>query len=299
MIVLRNSTPLLISYPRVDVGVPFLRPPTSASVRSSTASSAWPDETTGWLPAVVDNLNQSVASTSDEGAVDLYLVDATAVVVGRTYLLVDVDASFVVTVEAKDGNRIFLGEPLRRAVSEDARLVGWAVSASLTLTQTSAVGSAIVQWQAVIGGVSVSWTETLRIARRLPVIPLTSSELVRAYPEVKSLHARQDDTLEQLISAAWEHVLLPRILRRGFYPEDIVNPDVLRPLLAIACMLHVSRQSRQVDAAYGQRWQDEFERLFDNTIASIDWHVEPQTSPTIPLVPSVTERAQRFTRLVR
>lgn len=298
MIVLRNSTPVIVSTPRVDVGAPLLRLPTSASVRVSTASTPWPDEVTGWTSATIDSLDEAVLSPADEGGRDLFL-DAADVVVGRSYLVVDTDATFVVSIEAKDAGRVYLAEPLRRPVSDAARLRGWTVAATLTTAQTADVGPAIAQFRCTLGDAAVSWTEAFRVARRLPVVPLTSSQLVQAYPEIKSLHSRQDSTLEQTIASAWEHVLLPRILRRDVYPEDIVNPDALRPLLAIACMLHVTRQARQLDVAVAAMWQSEFDRLLENTLARIDWHVEPQDTPTIPLVPSQEQRAQRFTRLVR
>jgi hypothetical protein len=298
VIVLRNSTTSLISYPRVDAGTMPLLAPTAASVRIATGSTAWPDETTGYTSAAVDTLDIAITSPSDDGAADVYVGSAASVVVGRDYLLVDEDAAHVVTVEAKDGSRVFLAGPLPRAVSDSARLVGWAVTAALSTEQTSIVGPAVAQWRCTIGGVAVSWTSAFRVARRMATIPLTAAELVRVYPEVRTLVARIDTTGEQLVLAAWEHIILPRILRRDVFPEDIVNPDVLKPLLAIACLLHAARQSRQVDAAYVDRWSTEFDRLFDNTVARIDFHVEPQ-EPTIALEPSPAQRAERFTRLVR
>lgn len=298
MIVLRNSTTQLISYPRVVAGtMPLLAPP-AASVRVATGSTPWPDETTGYTAATVDGLTVTVTSGSEEGAADLYVSVASAVVVGRDYLLVDVDASFVVTVESKDGLRIFLADPLPRAVSDSARLVGWAVTAPLTVLQTSAVGPAVAQWRATIGSVAVSWTTSFRVARRLATIPLTANELVRVYPEVRTIVARIDTTGEQLVQSAWEYVVLPRILRRDTYPEDIVNADVLKPLLAAACLLHAAKSSRQVPDTYVARWQTEFDRLFDNTVASVEFHVEPQEA-SIPLEPSESQRGQRFSRLVR
>ena len=146
---------------------------------------------------------------------------------------------------------------------------------------------------------TVSWTESLRVARRLPVVPLTADELVRVYPEIKSLHARQDETLEDLILSAWDHVLLPRIMRQGHYPEDVVNADVLRPALALACLLHVVRQSRAVDAAYIDRIMSDFDRLLDNTTASLLWHTEPQTGGTIGREPSPEARDAARYRMLR
>jgi hypothetical protein len=84
--------------------------------------------------------------------------------------------------------------------------------------------------------------------------------------------------LEQLIASAWEHVVLPRVLRKSAYPEDIVDATVLRPVLAVACVLHAARQERSVGADYVARWSEEFDRLLDNTMGRIklllaDWVV--------------------------
>jgi hypothetical protein len=297
--VLRATAAVIQSYPSVDVGARRLLPPVGPEFRAATfAAPAWPDETTGWASATVDSLSVAVTATSEEGAADLFLAATTNVVVGRSYLLVDTDATFVVTIEAKDTTRVYLGEPLRRPVSTSALLVGWAVSATLTTAQTRDSGNGLVQFRATVGGVLVSWTEAFRVVRRHAVIPLTSAQLVQAYPEIKSLHARQDTTLSAVINSAWEHIVMPRVLRRGVWPEDIVDAEPLRPLLAIACMLHVSRMRRDVDAAaYADRWQTEFDRLLDNTVARLDWHTESQDTASIPLEP--TPDPARYSRGVR
>lgn len=297
-VVVKDTTPTIVSYPRVGAGGPALLAPSGVEVRYSTAAVAWQDEDTGWIAADADALAETVTATAEEGATALY-VTSTDVVVGRRYLVVDVDAVFVVDVSAKAAGVVYLAEPLRRAVSASAVLTGWAVTYDLTSDGTATVGPAVVQWRATIGGVVVSWTDALRVARRLPVIPLTSSQLVQAYPEIKSLHARQDETLEQLIASAWEYEVLPRILRRGSHPEDIVNADVVRPLLASACMVHALKQSRQSTPEVVERWQADFRDRLDETRARIDWHVETQDMASIPLEPSEAQRAGRFRRMGR
>ena len=297
-VVLHQTTPTLTGYPRLDSGGAALLAPSSPEVRLSTAATAWPDETTGWSVAVADTLAQTVTAAAEDGATSLAVV-STSVVAGRQYLLVDVDAVFVVSVARKATGIVYLGEPLRRAVSATAVLTGWALTSALTSAQTDKVGPAVVQWRATVGGESVSWTDAFRIARRLPVIPLTSSQLVQAYPEIKSIHARQDETLEQVIASAWEYEVLPRILRRESFPEDIVNADAVRPLLATACMLHILKQSRQTSAEVVARWQEEFRMRLDETRARIDWHVEPQTLASIPLTPSDEQREHRYRRVGR
>lgn len=295
MIVLRNTAPIVVSYPRVDNGTIPLLPPTSPTFRMSSAAVAWPDEAATPSTGAVDTANVTLTSAALEGARELYCAPAT-ITAGRQYLLVDTDGTVVVEVVAKDASRAFIAAPLPRGVSDSARLVGWAITATLTTAQTALVGPALVQFACSVGGVSVSWTEALRVARRVAIVPLTASQLVVAYPEVKSLVSRQDETLEQTITSAWEHELMPRVLRRGTWPEDIINADALRPLLAMACMVRLYRSSRKVDdATLYERFKADFDRLLENTIARIDWHTEPQDTPFIPLEPSDAQRARRHT----
>ncbi len=295
MNVLRATAAVIQSYPSVDVGARRLLPPVGPEFRTASfASPTWPDEDTGWAAATLDSLSIAVTATADEGATDLLFASTASVVVGRSYLLVDTATTFVVNVKAKSATRVYLEAPLPADVTTSALLVGWAVSATLTTAQTDDVGGGVMQFRATVGGVLVSWTEAFRVVRRHAVIPLTPSQLVEAYPEIKTMHARQDVNLHGVIKAAWEHIVMPRVLRRGMWPEDIVDAEPLRPLLAIACMLHVSRMRRDVDAAaYADRWQAEFDRLLDNTVARLDWHTESQTSASIPLEPSADQQRAR------
>lgn len=299
-VILRAVSATVVSVPRLQTTGPLpLSAPSSPEFRFSTAATPWVDELDPWSVGTVDSLSLVVAAAAEEGDTELDLPSTSNVVVGRRYLLLDADAVQVVSIARKDAERVYLGEPLRRNVSDAAVLTGWAITAALTAANTDLVGPAIVQFRCVIGGVTVSWTESLRIARRLPVVPLTPDELVRVYPEIKSLHARQDETLEDLILSAWEHVLLPRILRQGHYPEDVINADVLRPALALACLLHVVRQSRAVDAGYIDRIMSDFDRLLDNTTASLLWHTEPQTGGTIGREPTPEARDAARYRMLR
>jgi hypothetical protein len=299
-VILRGQSATIVSYPRLQtLGLP-LSAPTDPEYRFTTAATAWVDETSTWSTGTVDTLAETVSAAASEGDDYIDLTSATDVVVGRRYLLADVDHTQVVSVKAKTATRVYLGEPLRTSVTAAAVLTGWAITAALTSGSTDLVGPAVVQFRCDIGAETVSWTESVRIARRLAVVPLTPDELVRVYPEIKSIHARQDETLEDLILSAWDHVLLPRVMRQGYYPEDIVNADVLRPALALACLLHVVRQSRAVDATYVDRIMTDFDRLLENTTASVLWHTEPQQLANVPREPSEDARnAARYRSLRR
>jgi hypothetical protein len=296
-VVLRGSTSTLTTYPRTQGPVPLL-PAVSPTVRVAAQGVSWPDEDTGYAAAGQDTLDQTVTAAADVGATALSIT-STNVAVGRKYLLVDSDAVFPVSVIGKGAGVVYLGEPLRRAVSALGKLVGWAVTRALTTTETDLVGPGMAQFKATVGGIAVSWTETFRVARRLPVIPLTADELVRSHPEVKALHARQDETLVQLIESAWEYQVLPKILRREFFPEDIANPEAVKPLLAAACMVHLCRLSRQVTDEYLARWMLEFDRQLEATLARLDWHTAEQVESP-PVSTSIAERDRaRQGRMVR
>jgi len=298
-VLLRAQSATVVSYPRLQAGGLPLLPPTSPEYRFSTAKTPWTDEAATWSTGTVDTLAVTIDAAAEQGDTHIDLAATTDVVAGRRYLLVDADAVQVVTVKRKDTERVYLAEPLRRDASDAAVLTGWAITAALTSTHTDLVGPAVVQFRCSIGGLPVSWTESVRVARRLPVVPLTAGELVRVYPEIVSTHARADETLDDLILAAWEHVLLPRIQRQGYWPEDIVNADVLRPALALACLLHVVRQSRAVAADYVDRVMTDFDRLLENTTASILWHTEPQDVANVPREPSPEDRDKARYRMLR
>lgn len=299
-VILRGQSATVVSYPRLQTSGLPLSAPSAPEYRFTTAATAWVDESSTWSTGTVDATSETVSASAEEGDEFIDVADATDVVVGRRYILVDTDDTQVVSVKAKTATRVHLGEPLRRDVSAAAVLTGWAITAALTSGNTDLVGPAVVQFRCTLGGVTVSWTEAVRIARRLAVVPLTPDELVRVYPEIKSIHARQDETLEDLILSAWDHVLMPRVMRQGYYPEDIVNADVLRPALTMACLLHVVRQSRAVEATYVDRIMTDFDRLLDNTTASVLWHTDAAQVANVPREPSPDERnAARYRSLRR
>ena len=298
LVVVKDTTPLVVSYPRTTIGeAPYLLP-VSPEYRVASNSTPWPDEVTGWSAATVDSASATVAAAAEEGARELTVDSTTGFIAGRKYLLTDADAVYPIEVEAVVSSTVLrVSVPLSRAVAVGASLDGWAVLVTLTAAQTEQVGGLVVHLRADVGAEVASWTEALRVARRLPVVPLTAPELVSAYPVIKQLRSRQDETLEQLIASAWEHVVLPRVLRKSAYPEDIVDATVLRPVLAVACVLHAARQERSVAPDYVARWSEEFDRLLDNTMGRIDWHEAPQDE-SIPVEPDPDKR-RRGVRLTR
>lgn len=292
---LRGTTPTLVTYPTLD-GMPVPSPATAAEVRVASAAVAWPDEVTGYVAADVDDFDEVVDAEAEEGARFLEVTVA-GLVVGRRYLVVDTDGVFAVTCEAITATGFRTGEPLRRFVTDAAHVVGWAVTYQLTADDTEEVGFGSAQFLADVNGMDVSWVEPFRVARRQAVVPLTTPQLIQAYPDIKALIARQDETAEQVIRAAWEHLVLPRVLRAGAYPEDIMHPYVLAPALGVACMLHVARQSRQVETEFVARWAKEFDLEIERAKGRIDWHEAPQVdSPELAPDP-LLQRNQ--TRLVR
>lgn len=208
---------------------------------------------------------------------------------GRKYLVRHLDnTSIVVSAQTVTGNILYLAEPLERAVATSAVVSGFAITKALTTAQTDLVGNAVAILRAVVGGITYSWAHAFRIVRRLVVIPLTGDDLTAAYPVVHSM-LPETQSLEEVINAAWQMRLLPKLAAKNVLEEDIVDAEVLRPLLALACLAHLVAQSRTADATWRDSINADFDRLVETTMSRRDWHDEPQDVDP-PLAPDPIRR---------
>lgn len=275
--ILRNTTTTLLSYPRVESGDLVLGVPSTPEVRIGTPASAIPDEDAAWPTGTVDPLSTTVTAAGAVGDTTLTVASA-AWVKGRKYLVDDVDGTVLVTAaKTVTGTTLYLTEPLERVISTSATVKGWAITKALTTAQTDLTGNAVAVFRAVVGGVTYSWTEAFRIVRRMVVVPLTGPELTAAYPIVHSLKPATA-SLEEIIDAAWEYRLLPKLGAKSVIEEDIVDAEVLRPLLALACVVHLAMLSRSADPVWRDALVADFDRLTESTFARVDWHDAPQTA---------------------
>lgn len=282
--VLLGSTATLVSYPRVSDGGPWLRSsPTSATVRIRTPSTALPD--TG-ADADVDHLCAELAEDAVEGDMTLILTTQETITRGRSYLLQreDDEGERVIVVADSDTYRttVRLLEPLPCDVAAGAELAGFAVSIDLTAAQTSDAGECLALWTATVDGREVMWSQAFRVVRRLLVSVLTPSRLLSAYPLVRTLRSSVDVSLERVIDAAWTHRVLPWLSAQGVPEEDVVAADVLEPLHAHACLLHLAEQDPQLPRDFVQGLRDEHERIKATTKSRTDWYVAAQLDDPPP-----------------
>jgi hypothetical protein len=260
----------------------------------------------------IDPLSGTVSVEALEGDTELTLSASASYVQGRRYLLTTEEGSTVVEAAfTGTGASITLASPLPMAAQVGATLRGIAVLVPLTEAQTtmldsSTVASApppvrarvtdvgrfgLVEVRCLVDGIAQAFSEAYRIARRMARVPLSAAELVQDYPSIRSMRAAIDRGYSQLIDAAWTNLVLPRVLVRGKWPEDILDTTVLRAALGNAVMLHAVRQERQVDADFVDRWQTAFDLEIDRAVARIDWHEDPYHSVNPSPTPDPSQRS--------
>lgn len=279
--VLKGSTETLAAYPtlspdgRMVTGVP-----TAATVRIGTTSTAIPTSADN---ATIDAVNTTVTAAASEGDTSLTVASATFVA-GVKYLVTD-PGKYPLVVEAQTGGTtttLYLKDPLPHAVTTSATVKGIRVSHALTADETSEEGPGIAVWSATVDGVEFVFTDSFRVVRRITQIPLTVDDLVRTYPVVLRLRERSDVGLDEVIAAAWEYRVLHRLAAKGIRDEDIVDSEVLRPVLALACVLHLVALDESADPVWRDSLVTEFERTMEATFGRVDWYEHSQDADPAP-----------------
>lgn len=292
-----GSTPTIVSYPRVaQGGTPLLGRVSDVTVRIGTPASALPSED-DWQSATVDPVDTVTVAAAAEGADTVYVVDGlTPWIRGRRYVIEntagdpDGDISVVTASATRTSETLNLISPLTRSVPSGVDVYGIAVTKDLTAEQTAVVGPGIAIWRATVDGVEVSWSSSFRIVRRMPTIPLVASELAVAYPQILRMRDVSDETLEELIATAWEHRVLPRLSAKGVIDEDIVDSEPLRPLTALACLIHVVATDESSNGEWRASLMGEFDRLVESTFARSDWYEHDQESDPVPVIENPAPR---------
>ncbi len=296
--ILKDSTTTIVSYPRVEQGDFVVGVPTSAEVRIGTPAVAMPGEDS-WSSALVESVSATLTVAAAVGDTSLTAdgVGLLTWLAGRKYLVTPTDGAPLLVTSARTDSEtlsspspplLYLTEPLERALSTTTTIAGYSIRIALTAAQTALVGSGVAVFRAVIEGITYSWSTAFRIVRRLVVIPLTGPELTGAYSVVHSMQPATQ-TLEEVIDAAWEYRLLPTLLAKGVREEDIVDAEALRPLLALACVVHLAVLSRSADPVWRDAVIADFERLTATTFSRVDWHDAPQDADP-PRDPDQTRR---------
>lgn len=297
--VLKDTTQSILGYPRIAAVNAWLRAqPTSATVRVATPSTSMPAIADAEA-ATVDALATTLAAAAADGATSLTLAGAVALKRGRRYLVADGAGSFIEVESRTEGNSatMKLAEPLPRALDNAAAVKGFAVSHALTADETDVVGECLALWKAIVDGVAYEWSQTFRVVARMPVCTLTPTKLTKAYPSIRPLKTRNDETFEETIEIAWEYLVYPLLAKHDLDDEDILSWETLEPLTALACLYQRSLDNPKVTPEQFEkveaRWNLEKKEFF----ARKDLFTAPQDD--VPAAPTQKPSPAPLRRLVR
>ena len=298
--VLLNSTETITSYPRLAAdGVLTSHLATSATARRIGPGDDDPVGT--YVAATVDPISTTTQGAHQEGDDSVTVAQAQAWVAGRRYLITDATAGReIVVVASRSGTstELWLAEPLLSGIGNGSTVRGIAVSVALTATQTNEVGAGYVLFRATIDGVVREWEEPFRVVRRITSVALTPTHLTQAFPVVRKLASATDTTLEEVINAAWHHYVVPALAARGVLDEDIMTDDVIEPMHAAACVLHLARQWPQASSEYVARLEATYEQAKATTWDRIDLLTAPQDAVT-PDAPNPGTQGPRYVGITR
>jgi len=299
--ILLGTTQSVVSYPRVvrDDVVRYSGVPTSATARRVGQVSRDPE--TAYVAATIDTLSTTTQGTHQEGDESITLANASAIVAGRQYQILDSAHGRVLIVEATNTGtttEMWLAEPLLAAVANNSTVKGIEVSVALTAAQTSEPGPGYVLFRATVDGTLTEWDEAFRVVRRITSIALTTTMMQHLYPVVRRLASSTDTTLEESIGAAWTSLVQPWLAAIGILDEDIITDDVLVPVHAAAVVLHLARQWPAADAAYVERLEASYEQAKATTKDRVDLAIRSQLEAT-PDPPSPNNEPKQQIRVTR
>lgn len=301
--VLLGSTQTLVSYPRLSPGgAPLMAQAASVTVRIATPAVSM--TAAAYESATVDTLSTTLAASYGEGATEITLGAAQALVRGRRYLILPAASTPPLVVEHAGATAtttaLVCAEPLPEGVASGDSFKGFAVSHALTAAETAVPGNALALWRASVDSVTYEWSQSFRVARRVPVVPITPSQLTQAYPVMHTLRAGTDATFEEVIQFAWQYRVLRALEAKGVLEENIVSTEVLEPLVSVACVYHLAVQDPTVSPDFVARMQADYERALDAALASRNWYEDEQSETPDPRPntesPTPNRGALRLTR---
>lgn len=298
--VLLGSTETITTYPRLHAdGVLASHVATSATARRIGPGGS--DDVGTYVAATVDPISTTAQGAHSEGASSITVANAQTWIAGRRYLITDATAGreiVVVASRSATSTELWLAEPLVSDIGNGSTIKGVAITVALTATQTATVGAGYVLFRATVDSVTREWEEPFRVVRRISSVELTPTSLTQAYPVVRKLASATDTTLEEVINAAWHHYVVPALAARGVLDEDIMTDDVIEPMHAAACVLHLARQWPQASSEYVQRLEAAYEQAKATTWDRIDLLTAPQDAVT-PDAPSPGTQGPRYMGITR
>lgn len=294
--VLRATTPTIVTYPRLRPSqVAQAKPTGSPTVFVATPASSSPVSTA----AVIDAVSTTVTAAAFAGARELAVLSATFVR-GRRYLI-SFDGNVIVVESRSSGASTVLRlvDALPCDVPDDAVVEGFALSRTLTATETADVGEASALWAATVEGVACQWSSLFRVVTRMPTALLTEGDLVRAYPVIKSMMPAGEISLDNVISAAWDNLVIPLCEAKGVFEEDVVADVTLVPLHALACMRLLYDYDSRVTDTFRADLKTAWSESIATTFARVSYAERNQEeSPLTPRTPGAeVERGRMRMRL--
>lgn len=220
--ILKDSTSPLWTYP------PVLAQATSATARIRTPAFDLPDVGSS---ATVDSTAADVTADALEGAIEL-AVDSTAWMRGRRYIATSTTGDKFPILAATDGtsDTLDLQEPIPSALLTNSTIEGYRISIALTADQTAELGTAcLVEWTAVIGGQTYTWTDDFAIVARDAAYTLDAITLVQSSPFARRLKPDADRDFSETIDAAWRRYVQPALLAKGIRPHLFISRAELEP----------------------------------------------------------------------
>lgn len=288
--ILLGSTQTLRCYVQVDVGagVVLRAQPSAATVRIGTPAVAMGDDDSA-VVADRDTLSTDLTADAAKGVVQYFVNEATFAK-GRELLLTTPTGEQATVKSMTSGlsDLLDIAEPVDFIARTGSTLQGFSVSKALSSAQTAQPGNGLAMWRVTIDGEDYPIAQPFRVVRRMAVQMLTESELMTSWNVVKQLKSRQDISLGEIMTAAWEHRVLPWLEAQNIAEENVVSSAALVPLHAIGCVLQLADGAQQVGPELAERLQKRWDQCAAQTLARKTWYVTEQleTPPPRPDAPA-------------
>lgn len=294
-LIVKSQNATVTSYPRVGNGTLAQGVPSAVTARVWTPVFT---PTTSGVAATVDATSETVTAEADEGVKEIATTSGTYVK-DRLYLLGNAGVTQVVQSRQSATDTVLrLAHPLLKAVDVGSTIQGFEVSTTLSSAQTAQAGPVSIQWQATVGGVVLSWAQALRIVRFMPRIALMPHEIAKYYPSFLSYMPPTDVTLEDTLVVAWEHRIVPLLEAKGAFVEDVVSDDALKPLHALAVLMHLTIYDQRVSDQLKADMRLEWASLSDSTFRRSSYFERDQQGDPTPLVIGAEPNTRSRMRLV-
>lgn len=269
------------------VAYPLVRPSDALSLSQPTAATVavrTPATTTAAAACTRDTTSVTTITAALEGDTTLTLASAITQVRGYRYLVRSTTGEqFIVRCAASQTSATLrLASPIPMDLAVASTVFGIALSRALTALETATEGKGALDWTATIDSVAYAWSEEIEIVRRMPRWELDEDELIRRMPDVLALRERNDLALDELLGAALEDELLPRLRARkdssgeAMREANIVSTWALVPAHVAACALFLARAQTRTREDRDEA-RSELEAKIDLALADADaWYDAPQ-----------------------